>query len=285
MNNTSFTETTILIPVDDSNISTSPSFPPEEEQEPYEGKMWGAAPYDQQRRIENLLLSWNELVVPIPNAVSAKHSISYVSLSPGCVINGQIGCCNKHKIMGEFDGTPCEGPNHQAIPRFMVHAEADRLSFSSRQVEPPPPPSAQPFPPPIFEVQDPVLLGFSLRDVLRDEDDARYHEGVTFDHVWRNDLARMAWLIMKPITLTDQFFRRHCLDFSEAVRTFKPKLVEDVPIHFFFPTLQSSFMELRTTIYRYMVRTLIDIGEWPYMMPPRALVADRQIGWISLDDQ
>lgn len=38
-------------------------------------------------------------------------------------------------------------------------------------------------------------------------------------------------------------------------------------------------------MYRYMVRTLIDIGEWPYMMPPRALVADRQIGWISLDDQ
>jgi hypothetical protein len=218
-------------------------------------KMPGAMPWDCENELNARLNSWTALVIP-------RGGFSCLDLQPGITDHsGLCLCCSYHRVAG-YDAkrpTPCAGVNPNAIPKYWVaYAPPDFIDAPR-----------DPLP---LVIDDPVKLGFDPIVSAR-ADDGHEHEGVAFGQVWSDPLARMTWMVLKSRILTDQYFRKNVMEFADWARNRLPLYPHDVWLSNLIGWGNNNW-PLRLALYRHIVRVLLDEGRWPYLMPPRTLVAE-----------
>ena len=59
-------------------------------------------------------------------------------------------------------------------------------------------------------------------------------------------------------------------------------MADEVRLFDFFGWLSgaNAHMNLLIALYPHIVRILLDEGRWPYLMPPKTLVAEKQLSWV-----
>lgn len=196
--------------------------------------------------------SWRELVI-------IRGDTTY-HVKPGMKINGVVACCARHHVGGN-DSEPCAGVNPEAAPRVCWDQHGSIVA-----------PVAVPEYEPLF---GPVILTFD--PVLTCETDNGAEEaGVPWRDIWNDPLVRSIWLVVASHYAKSQHFRQQCIESAGWFRKFPPIVANNIGT---FTDFGCSDLQVKTRLYPYVVRCLMDEGRWPYLSPPAALLAPGPTPW------
>lgn len=127
--------------------------------------------------------------------------------------------------------------------------------------------------------QDPQPISFEPTEAFA-RDKHEEEEGVKISEVWADTLARTIWLAVKARHITSQYFRGACIDQAHWIRTKPPKTPDELHIGTGDGFCSSTGIWFNTQLYPYIVRILLDEGKWPYLMPPRTMIANAPLGYL-----
>jgi hypothetical protein len=159
-----------------------------------------------------------------------------------------------------------------AVPSY-VYEQGARIKRESQQV------SKEPLDQhPYFT--NPVRLTFDPYEACK-TDTGEDEEGVPLRRVWLDPLARTLWLAVKARRLTDQHFRRNCINAAKWIRQKPPMTADDLRVA--LPSAGLGYFSIRfaVEVYPYVVRILMREHNWPYFHPGKANVATEPLRWAT----